>query len=78
MVNDYADDLLVSVQSNTMSAADLSKLSALVNATNALAQQLTSQITTTAPILTNVRQAVPSLAKQTDKTLRGDCQQLFT
>jgi foldase protein PrsA len=26
----------------------------------------------------NVRQAVPSLAKQTDKTLRGDCQQLFT
>jgi foldase protein PrsA len=28
--------------------------------------------------IANVRQAVPSLAKQTDKTLRGDCQQLFT
>ena len=28
--------------------------------------------------IATVRQAVPSLAKQTDKTLRGDCQQLFT
>src|SRR5205807_8330453 len=28
--------------------------------------------------IANVRQAVPSLAKQSDKTLRGDCQQLFT
>ena len=28
--------------------------------------------------IATVRQAVPSLAKQTDKTLRTDCQQLFT
>jgi foldase protein PrsA len=28
--------------------------------------------------IATVRQAVPSLAKQPDKTLRGDCQQLFT
>jgi foldase protein PrsA len=28
--------------------------------------------------ISTVRQAVPSLAKQTDKTLRTDCQQLFT
>jgi foldase protein PrsA len=28
--------------------------------------------------IANVRKAVPSLAKQTDKTLRSDCQQLFT
>jgi foldase protein PrsA len=28
--------------------------------------------------IANVRQAVPSLAKQTDKTLRSDCQQLFS
>ncbi|MGZ4186257.1 MAG: peptidylprolyl isomerase, partial [Solirubrobacteraceae bacterium] len=28
--------------------------------------------------IATVRQAVPSLAKQTDKTLRGDCQQLFS
>jgi len=31
-----------------------------------------------AKCIATVRQAVPSLAKQTDKTLRGDCQQLFT
>jgi foldase protein PrsA len=28
--------------------------------------------------IANVRQAVPSLAKQSDKTLRSDCQQLFS
>jgi foldase protein PrsA len=28
--------------------------------------------------IATVKQAVPSLAKQTDKTLRGDCQQLFS
>ena len=28
--------------------------------------------------IATVRQAVPSLAKQTDKTLRSDCRQLFT
>jgi foldase protein PrsA len=28
--------------------------------------------------IANVKKAVPSLAKQSDKTLRGDCQQLFT
>ena len=28
--------------------------------------------------IADVKQAVPSLAKQSDKTLRSDCQQLFT
>lgn len=56
VVNGYASD--VSGRSYTMSAADVSQLGNLVNATNSLAQLLTSQITTTAPILTNVSQTV--------------------
>lgn len=56
VVDGYAND--VSSRSYTMSAGDISQLGNLVNATNSLAQLLTSQITTMAPILTNVRQAV--------------------
>jgi probable HAF family extracellular repeat protein len=56
VVNGYAND--VSSKSYTMSAADISQLGNLVNATNSLALLLTSNITTTAPILTNISQAV--------------------
>ena len=56
VVNGYAND--ASPKSYTMSAADISQLGNLVNSTNSLALLLTSQITTTATILTNVRQEV--------------------
>lgn len=56
VVNGYAND--VSSKSYTMSAADISQQGNLVNATNYLALLLTSQITTTAPILTNISQTV--------------------
>jgi probable HAF family extracellular repeat protein len=56
VVNGYAND--VSGKSYTMSAANISQLGNLVNATNYLALLLTSNITTTAPILTNISQTV--------------------
>ncbi len=57
-VNSYADDAALGQNSYTMSAVFPSRAGDVATATNALALQLTSQITTTAPVLTAIRQVV--------------------